>query len=258
MEQDYILLQELTRRVQGAANIEAYREAMAALTQALQFDYFALAHHVAPRTAGEHTVHLHNYPAHWADYYARHALGICDPVHRASHFAPGGFPWARIGDYIDLTARDLHMLRLGASQGVGDGFTIPIRLEGEMPGSCTFAMRPGRPLDSAWLAFAEIAGRFAFDGARRLMGRQELRLPMLGRILTRCQRECLLWAFRGKSDWEISQILKVTEGTVKRHILNACARYRVNKRIMLLAPTLLDGTFSITEIYGYRDTSFGT
>ncbi|WP_303760700.1 LuxR family transcriptional regulator [Sphingobium yanoikuyae] len=258
MEQDYILLQELTRRVQDAANIDDYREAMAALTQALHFDYFALAHHVDPRTAGEHIVHLHNYPAHWADYYARHALGICDPVHRASHFAPGGFPWARIGDYIDLTARDHHMLRLGASQGVGDGFTIPIRLEGEMPGSCTFAMRSGRPLDSAWLAFAEIAGRFAFDGARRLMGRQALWLPMLGRTLTRCQRECLLWAFRGKSDWEISQILKVTEGTVKRHILNACARYRVNKRIMLLAPTLLDGTFSITEIYGYRDTSFGT
>jgi len=258
MEPDYYLLQQLTRQVQDAATLEDYREAMAALTQGLNFDYFALTHHVDPRSAGEEAVHLHNYPAQWADYYARHALGICDPIHRASHVAPGGFPWARISDYIDLTARDRHMLRLGASQGIGDGFTIPIRIEGEMPGSCTFAMRPGRTVDSAWLAFAEIAGRFAFDGARRLIGRQALRLPMLGRVLTRRQRDCLLWAFRGKSDWEISQILKVTEGTVKRHILNACARYRVNKRIMLLAPTLLDGTFSITEIYGYRDTSFGT
>ncbi len=61
--------------------------------------------------------------------------------------------------------------------------------------------------------------------------------------------ECLTWAARGKTDWEISRILSVTEETVARHIKMACARYGVSKRTLLAIRALFDGTLTFTDIF---------
>lgn len=48
--------------------------------------------------------------------------------------------------------------------------------------------------------------------------------------LTARERECLLWTARGKSNWEIANILNVAERTVTFHIGNACTKLGVNGR----------------------------
>ena len=68
--------------------------------------------------------------------------------------------------------------------------------------------------------------------------------------MTDRQRDCVMWAARGKGDWEISRILEVSEETVARHIKQACARYDVNKRTLLAIRTLFDGTLTFTDIFG--------
>ena len=72
-----------------------------------------------------------------------------------------------------------------------------------------------------------------------------------GRLTDR-QRDCVLWVARGKSDWEISQILGVGEETVARHIKQACERYGVNKRTYLVILTLFDGTLTFSDIFRRR------
>jgi DNA-binding CsgD family transcriptional regulator len=69
-------------------------------------------------------------------------------------------------------------------------------------------------------------------------------------VLTDRQRDCVLWAARGKGDWEISRILGVSEETVARHIKQACERYGVNKRTLLAIRTLFDGTLTFTDVFG--------
>src|SRR3546814_7855465 len=66
-------------------------------------------------------------------------------------------------------------------------------------------------------------------------------------MLTDRQRDCVLWAARGKGDWEISRILGVGEETVARHIKLGCARYGVNKRTLLAIRALFDGTLTRSE-----------
>ena len=39
--------------------------------------------------------------------------------------------------------------------------------------------------------------------------------------LTPRERECLAWASNGKSEWEISQILGISEHTSEKHLRNA-------------------------------------
>jgi LuxR family quorum-sensing system transcriptional regulator CciR len=121
---------------------------------------------------------------------------------------------------------------------------------GEARGSCSFANGGGRPIAERMLPLAQLAGGFAFEGARRLW---RARAAMPGASpprLTDRQRDCLLWAARGKGDWEIGRILSVSEETVARHIKQGCARYGVHKRTSLVIRALFDGTLSFTEIFG--------
>jgi LuxR family quorum-sensing system transcriptional regulator CciR len=66
--------------------------------------------------------------------------------------------------------------------------------------------------------------------------------------LTERQRDCLLWAARGKSDWEISRILGISRETVIQHLKQARERYGVGKRTLLAVHALFDGTISFLDI----------
>ena len=99
------------------------------------------------------------------------------------------------------------------------------------------------------MPLAQLVGVFAFEAARRLWSVRRLD-PGTAPTLTDRQRDCALWAARGKSDWETSRILGVSEETVARHIRDGCARYGVNKRTSLAIRTLFDGTLTFTDIFG--------
>ena len=48
--------------------------------------------------------------------------------------------------------------------------------------------------------------------------------------LTGRERECLLWAAEGKTAWEISQILAVSQRTVVFHLNNATTKLNATNR----------------------------
>ncbi|MGC6400310.1 LuxR family transcriptional regulator [Sphingomonas sp. FW199] len=222
--------------------------AMQAASAMLGFQYFALSHHVDLSEAQGSAIRLHNYPRQWADYYERNALGVSDPVHRASHVTSIGFCWSRMPEMIPLTPKDQRILAMGREQGIGEGFTVPAHVPGELRGSCSFASETGRPIPVDQLPMAQLAGTFAFESARRLWVKRGHRSHPPPPVLTDRQRDCLLWVARGKTDWETGQILGVTEETVARHIKQACARYGVSKRTSLVIRALFDGTLTFTDI----------
>lgn len=237
------------RLVETVSSADDLSAAMHEMCTVLGFDYFALTHHVDLLRASGTAIRVHNYPARWADFYDGNALGVSDPVHRASHVTSAGFTWSRIAEMIPLTAADRRVLALGRDQGISDGFTVPANVPGEAFGSCSFANRAGRPLPEESLPLAQIAGTFAFEGARRLWSMRHPVRDEAAPVLTDRQRDCVLWAARGKGDWEISRILGVSEETVARHIKQACERYGVNKRTLLAIRTLFDGTLTFTDIF---------
>lgn len=236
------------RAIDGAASPDDLREALCVIAAELGFDYFALTHHVDFPGAPHSAIRLHNYPEAWADYFDANQLAVLDPVHRASHVTSVGFSWAQLPHLIALTAGDQAILALAREQGLGEGFTVPANVPGEARGSCSFASVVGRPMPNAVLPLAQLAGAFAFEGARRMWRGRALG-PEPRPVITDRQRDCLLWIARGKSDWETSRILGLSEETVVRHIKQARERYGVDKRTSLLIRTLFDGTISFTDIF---------
>lgn len=245
----HMLAMQFIRIVEAVGSADELMAAMAVVTADLGFQYFALTHHVDIVAASGSAIRIHNYPARWVDYHDDHALGVCDPVHRASHVTGVGFTWSEMPTMIPLTAEDRRVLALAREAGIGDGFTVPAHVPGEARGSCSFANEAGRSVPREMLPFAQLAGTFAFEGARRLWSaRGHISAPP-SPVLTDRQRDCVLWAARGKGDWEISRILGISEETVARHIKQACARYGVNKRTLLAIRTLFDGTLTFTDIF---------
>ena len=221
-------------------------DTLEAVARELGFTYFALTHHVDIRRAPQPAIRLHNYPDDWVEYYDDNRLGLSDPVHRASHVTSVGFAWSQIPQMIGLTPSDFEILGRGEAKGIGDGFTIPAHVPGESHGSCSFATRRGEPIEPDALPRAQLVGAFAFEAARRLWKIRAVDKPVPG--LTDRQRDCLLWAARGKSDWEISRILGISHETVIQHLKQARERYGVGKRTLLAVHALFDGTISFLDI----------
>jgi DNA-binding CsgD family transcriptional regulator len=209
--------------------------------------FFALLHHVDFAHGESEAIRLHNYPEEWQHWFDDNRLGRTDPVHRASQSANVGFAWSAVPAMIKLTPRDESILALARLAGIGDGFTVPAHVPGEIQGSCSFAVQADEEFPRELYPVVQLIGGFAFEAARRLTNARDVWAE--GRtILTDRQRDCVLWAARGKTDWEISRILDIRHETVIQHLKHARERYGVQKRAMLAVRALFDGLICFADI----------
>jgi len=223
---------------------EELAQAIASVAKDLGFRYFALTHHVDVRRSAC-AVRLHNYPTAWADWFDDQGLAGIDPVHRASNLTSVGFAWSSLSEMLVLTADDRKLLEAARRSGIGEGFTVPAHVPGEAHGSCSFACASGDSFPADHLPLAQLAGAFAFEAARRMQRSIHGPPPV---PLTDRQRECVIWAAKGKTDWEISRILGISHETVIEHLKHARERYGVGKRTLLAIHALFDGTIGFLDI----------
>lgn len=223
---------------------EALAGALADLSGDLGYRYFALTHHVDMHRSSA-AIRIHNYPEGWAEWFDEQSLGATDPVHRASNMTSVGFSWSKLPDMIALTDRDRRVLDRARKEGIGDGFTVPAHVPGEVHGSCSFACVSGQSFSEQQQPLLQLAGAFAFEAARRMRRGRVSQRPIK---LTDRQRDCVMLAARGKSDWEIAQVLGVSEATVGEHLRHAYQRYGVGKRTLVAVHALFDGTIGFLEV----------
>lgn len=219
-------------------------EALGEISVDLGFRFFALTHHVDVRRSSA-AIRIHNYPDGWAEWFDEQSLGATDPVHRASNITSVGFAWSKLPEMIALTPGDLRILELARGQGIGEGYTVPAHVPGEAHGSCSFACAAGDLFAEQHLALLQLVGAYAFEAARRM---RRMRFAPGPIALTDRQRECVMWAARGKSDWEIARILGISEETVGEHLRHARERYGVGKRTLLAVHALFDGTIGFLDV----------
>jgi LuxR family transcriptional regulator, quorum-sensing system regulator CciR len=156
--------------VRSASSLEILAYELAHATKEMGFTYFSLMHHIHPSRWKRNAIALHNCPEEWAFVYADKRLYANDPILHACAQTNVGFVWDDLPDLIEMTERRQKVLRLFRDAGVGSGVTIPAHVPGEPMGSCTFATRQGQPFPVANILAAQLAGAFAFQSARRIVG----------------------------------------------------------------------------------------
>lgn len=227
-----------------------------AITKEMGFDYFALIHHVDLSGYSEALTHMEEgelvalgtYPESWIEQYIADNIVANDPVLLASHRTNVGFCWSDIPTLIPVTEAHREIRERTVMAGIDDGFTVPAHVPGEANGSCNFAVATARALPHDNLKMAQLVGGFAFQAARAMVfnafpqAKRAIKGP-----LTQRQLECVLYAAKGKSDWEIGQILGISQGTVKRHIEDARAHYEVGSRMQVVMRALFEGQIGLVD-----------
>lgn len=242
---DLAAFQQFLDKIRTATDNDELGDALAVACDTMGFQYFALTHHLA--SSDPHAIRLHNYPDPWVAWFDEHGLGVSDPVHRASQVTSVGFPWSDVPAMIKLTRADEDVLGRARREGIGNGYTVPAHVPGEASGSCSFAVAPSRDMPGLALPMVQLFGAFAFEAARRLNGVRDVgagRPP----VLTDRQRDCVLWAARGKTAWEVARILGLSEETVIQHLKLARERYEVPKQSLLSVWALFDGLITFSDV----------
>ena len=238
--------------VAAAANIDdmaELREAVSQTSRELGFDYFAIVHHIRFGRPTTDKVRLSNYPIEWLAGL-RQDESFREPVLRAAERASTGFLWSQLDQHVPLGERERTYMRRAALHGLAEGYTVPNNVPGETFGSCHFAVRRKEALPLQNLPAVQALGSFSFEAARQLLLRdsppsEDYVLPA---PLTDRQRDCVLFAARGKSDSVIAELLSIRPKTVNEHMEAAKRRYSVATRTQLIVRALFRSEICFSEV----------
>lgn len=238
---------EFEQRALALRSIPDLQDALQDATRAMGFRYFALLHHVDLVESPARPVRLHNYPVGFSAWFEANRLARHDPVHRACHRTNRGFGWNKVPALVRLSPSDLEIFDRARAEGIGDGYTVPAHIPGEARGSCSFAVADKDEVPGDWLPVVQLIGAIAFDTARRLNSPLGTLIDAAFRLTDR-QRDCVVWAARGKTDWEIGKILGLSRETVRQHLKQARDRYGIPRRSQLAVWALAAGIISFSEV----------
>jgi LuxR family transcriptional regulator, quorum-sensing system regulator CciR len=243
---------DISRELTNPADLDALLQS---ITREMGFDHFALINHVdlSPFEAElghmvtGHLLALSDYPESWIAEYIEDDIVTSDPVLIASHRTNVGFAWDELPNLIQLNRQHLAQLERGRKVGIANGFTVPSNVPGEVTGSCNFVVRTGHELPYTELMMAQLVGSYAFQAGRSILTHARTKQRKQVKLTPR-QLDCVALVGKGKSDWEISKILGIAEGTVRDYIDDARSRYGVSKRVQLVIRAIYDGHLPLSEL----------
>lgn len=231
------------------ADADQLRRLMEDITRDMGFSAYSLYQHVRHWDWHQsEALAISNYPAAWLERFFEKKFNRLDPVLIAAHRTALGFRWDQIDEIVTLNEKQRRMFETGRRQGISDGFTVPWHVPGEASGVCNFVVGPSRPLPERNLRMAELVGRFGYTAARQLW------LKRLGIVrrgeparLSPRQFDCLVLLARGKTDWEIANVLGLKESTVNGYIDETKAALGVTRRSQLVSRAIYEGHLLLSD-----------
>jgi LuxR family transcriptional regulator, quorum-sensing system regulator BjaR1 len=229
--------------IERATSVEEVSATFLAATEQVGFEYVALFTCAYPGDSPQRAISFARIPPAWLERYYDRRYHEIDPVFATVRRRLNPFNWNDPAYTRGLTEAQNAMLAENDEAGLVDGLAIPIRDPGALPACCTLVpCRDG--VDPASYAMAHSLAVFAHGQARRLMG-ETLYAPATR--MPRRERECLLLAAQGKSDWAIGEVLGLSERTVHHAIERAKRRFGVSTRVQAIIHAVAAGEFSATD-----------
>ena len=131
-------------------------------------------------------------------------------------------------------------MALAADFHMNQGFCLPIRTGNTIAAISIAGDKPD--LGHGVKAALHIMSLFAYNRFRALTNP-----PLQSSVLTEREREALRWVSIGKSDWDISAILHVSERTARAHVLSAVHKLKAANCSAAVAEALSRGEIPRTN-----------
>jgi LuxR family transcriptional activator of conjugal transfer of Ti plasmids len=194
--------------------------AIAAIAEALDLSSFAYL--ALPRSPLAKPVLISTYPLGWTSHYLQNNYQEIDPVILEALRSPEPFSWGIGVDARPHSTVQQKLLHEASQYGIRLGFTVPIHDGHGAIAALTFAAdQRGATFERCTSAHArvlQLAAMYFHAHVRRTLFNEGV---IDGARLSRREFECLVWASRGKSAWEIGRILNLSRNTVAYYLENA-------------------------------------
>lgn len=227
---------DLVDRIAGAATpADTWTEYLAA-ARAAGFEYGVVFLAIGDAELSKRC-YTDNMPDGWLGAYAAQNCGRIDPVAARTLQAASPFEFHTADWHGDDTRRAWHDLDRDA--GIEQGLVIPYRANGTVR---AIGVSGGEialhPHDRKALEFAGLETLMRL----RTLGAQPL--EMSGLLLSARERECLQWIAAGKSDWEIGEILTLSDKTVNAYVERAKGKLQATTRTQAIVTALRCGAIN--------------
>lgn len=181
------------------------------------------------------------YPQEWVEHYDRNSYLQIDPVMLDAPSRSAPMFWGTQEHRKTVSPRQKAFLNEAAEAGLRQGSSIPIHAAGGEFGLVSVA------IDAPPRQFAALMRNhqhqlhllslyYHAHAAEHFSGSESPEISVTSR-----ERECLLWSALGKSSWEISEILKISEATVHFHMQNAMRKLEVYSRSHAIVKAVMLG-----------------
>ena len=207
-----------------------YSQSMAAIG----FDrviFSLMTEHIAIERESGHGV-IANYPAEWMSYYNENRFEVIDPVRRAIYSSNNIFTWDDLLEGDNLTKNQRNLMHMGEDAGLHNGIGVPFRgSRGAIAGvGAASSVKSLKGKDRNSLSMANLLSQQFYTVFMELEKARvkDRAAEDLAICLSDREQEILQWCSRGKTKWEIGQIISISEHTVNFHIKNVMKKLDAN------------------------------
>lgn len=173
-------------------------------------------------------------------YVAEGWQGV-DPVLRHAMATTRAFLWDSLANGAPLARPQRAFMADCAALGLRAGVTIPLHGPSGQVDLLSVSMRERDPPPPDRLRHIHALCLQAW------LRRADLKptRPQATPLLSRREFECLKWLKEGKSNWEISQILSISEKTVEFHVGNVMRKLNAENRLLAVVLALRAGLLTL-------------
>lgn len=229
-----------------AKSVDDVHTLCVSLCQRLGFEQFLYGVQFPNSFIKSHFVITSAYSPEWFSHYEAMGYRKVDPMvlHCQNQILP--LSWDEL-DLSDEKQKIAFQIMSEAREfGLKSGFSIPVHGANGEVALLSFAtnMEPEKAKAHILEAipYAQFFSGFIHEAAKRILNASQMLLTK--DTLTCREKECLLWAAEGKTAWETSQILDVSERTVNFHMQNVAGKLNVCNRAHAVARAISERLIS--------------
>ena len=186
-------------------------------------------------------VFISTYPDVFINHYLENDFQSHDMVGRLSNEKNTPFAWSHIEDTFEVTRMQKVLFDASQSVGMKAGGSIPIH--GPLQIKATFSVTNDlsqKDFDELFLFHRHELHILATYAHEKIMS-FGIDDPIRNINLTARETEILAWVARGKTYWEIGEILSIQEDTVKKTMFNLFKKLNVSNKSHAVAKAVIYG-----------------
>jgi DNA-binding CsgD family transcriptional regulator len=234
---------ELIDAVSKAESVDSLHAICAGVCQDHGFDRFIYGARIPTSFVKPYFIFISGYPREWRDHYTANNYMVIDPTvqYCAQNITPMSWDGRTV---MKSESGELRRFMSEASDfGINNGVSFPVHTAQGDFAMLSFAReslsQPNSACIQRVLPLGQLFTAYLHEAVRRIFDSDVLALSKVD--LTQREKECLLWATEGKTTWETSRILRISERTVTFHLQNVQGKLGVSNRQQAVARAVFLG-----------------